>query len=400
METTCKSTMIHDSNDMNLLSLPEIYEKVSNYFTSIILPNDEDVGTTDATDEELSDIIELITLLQTRVDETGLFSKDEEIDEHPTSSIRYLFIDYFAAKFHGKWRNIDERAFHLLLSKKHFENFKKICIEMKIMNDEEAKELRLGRYEEEEEEEDDHGSSGRSPKKKSTTLTPNEARMMKINKYKRDNACKKAIALLRQKLKNSKSQQSGESELDEETDTRELYVLQLQSYLRDTIDEIPLIVQEIQMLQMMKSLKSSATVGDHSHGTGCSSSSSSGNNMSSNGISVIKLNKTPDGQIIQTREQVKADVFKPRMSEPTMTLQEFGDLEYARAMERKAKEEQLAREGNDGEVLDFQRLYQQGKEDNESLMDAATEKARGWDEWTESSSANWKGAGNKANKRY
>ena len=117
METTCKSTMIHDSNDMNLLSLSEIYEKVSNYFTSIILPNDEDVGTTDATDEELSDIIELITLLQTRVDETGLFSKDEEIDEHPTSSIRYLFIDYFAAKFHGKWRNIDERAFHLLLSK-------------------------------------------------------------------------------------------------------------------------------------------------------------------------------------------------------------------------------------------------------------------------------------------
>ncbi len=414
-----KDVTINDNEDFNLLSLPEMYVKVSDHFSSLVLPIDESVGTGDASDEELSDIIDMIQALQIRINETGLFSKGEEIDEHPTSSLKYLFLDYFAAKFHGKWRNVDERAFHLLLSKKHYENFKKICVELKVLDEDEAKELRLEKEQDDDDDDDDDNvdnadsssssSKGkRSPGKKSSTstLTPEQARIMKINKYKRDIACKKTIALLRHKLNNLKSKQftdDGTEIEDDEADIRELYILQLQSYLRDTLDELSLLVQEIQMLQMMKSMKSNTVSNDGTNSSSSSSSSStSGYSGTSNtGISIIKMNKTSDGQIIQTREQVKANVFQPRMSEPTMTLQEFGDLEYARAMERKAKEEQIARDGGiPGEVLDYKRLHQQGKEDDEELVDAATGKARGWDEWKECSSANWKGAGNKANKRY
>ena len=383
--------------DPSSLSLPEIYEMVSNHFTSLVCPIDESTGTKETTDEELSSVIDLVEMLQMRCNEAALFSKGEEINEHPTSSLKYLFQDYYAAKFHCQWRNVDERAFHLVLAKKHFEAFKKMCLDMKVMDEAEVRELRL--EVDEDESDDDEYDTRRGRKKSLGAITADEARMMKINKFKRDAICKKRITSLRQKLSSiSKgNNENGEEQIDHETDIREMYILQLQSYFRDTLDELPRILQEVQMLQMMKSMKENTAIVDGS--TTSIPSTHFDDKGNGEGISVIRLNKSPDGSIVQTREHVKANVFVPRMSEPSMTLQEFGDLEYARAMERKAKEEQITSEGS-GEVLDFKRLHEQGKEDNEGLMDAATDKARGWDEWKEVSSTNWRGAGNKANKRF
>lgn len=42
------------------------------------------------------------------------------------------------------------------------------------------------------------------------------------------------------------------------------------------------------------------------------------------------------------RDTVKADVFRPRMEGPTMSIEEFADMEVAQAREREARE----KEGN------------------------------------------------------
>lgn len=113
------------------------------------------------------------------------------------------------------------------------------------------------------------------------------------------------------------------------------------------------------------------------------------------GISVTRLSKTADGRILSSREQVISSVFQPRMAAPSMTLEEFGDLQ---------REEAIAREAVERNAPISERNYRQlladGEEDDAELMDRATEKDRAWDEWKESSSANWRGAGNKAGKRF
>jgi hypothetical protein len=46
-----------------------------------------------------------------------------------------------------------------------------------------------------------------------------------------------------------------------------------------------------------------------------------------------------------SKETIRADVFRPRMSGPTMTLEEFADLELADARAREERERQAAAEG-------------------------------------------------------
>jgi len=75
------------------------------------------------------------------------------------------------------------------------------------------------------------------------------------------------------------------------------------------------------------------------------------------------------------------------MSSPTMSLEEFADLEVSRALER---------EKNALELPQVPRKYAQllasGEEDDEELVDQAVYEDRVWDDWKDE---NKKGSGNK-----
>ena len=78
-----------------------------------------------------------------------------------------------------------------------------------------------------------------------------------------------------------------------------------------------------------------------------------------------------------------------------MTLQQYGDIEVARAKEREARQKQAEKD-----ILQKPRRYEQlvkdGMEDNATLVDASAKLDREWDEWKE---ANPKGSGNKMGDR-
>jgi immunoglobulin-binding protein 1 len=109
------------------------------------------------------------------------------------------------------------------------------------------------------------------------------------------------------------------------------------------------------------------------------------------GITVTRINKIGD-QLVTTREQVKASVFKPRMEAPSISLEEYGDMVKAEAIARQnqTKEEEHV-------VRRYKQLVEAGLEDDEKLADEATMADRDWDAFKE---ANPRGWGNKANKRY
>lgn len=92
---------------------------------------------------------------------------------------------------------------------------------------------------------------------------------------------------------------------------------------------------------------------------------------------------------LKSREQMKKDIFKPSMPQPTMTLDEHGELEYHLMMEKqkgmKKHQEEKQRE--------LRRLGVEDEDDsdNEIVGDVKTYKARDWDAYKD---MNNKGDGN------
>ena len=86
----------------------------------------------------------------------------------------------------------------------------------------------------------------------------------------------------------------------------------------------------------------------------------------------------PDGSI--RREQLKAQVFRPGWRQPTMSLDELAEIEVRDAMARKERQE-AAEASADRPGLKMKQLEEAGKEDDEELVDKATQRDRQWDNW-------------------
>ena len=122
---------------MEPLSLEEAYKRCYIDFSSLI-----EEQAVPVTDELLSVAIANSVVASERVRELALFSKGEIIDEHPTSSLQYLFINYFSAKFHSSWLSIQERLSHLLISKRLFDNFIQECMDLNAIDPADSDDLR------------------------------------------------------------------------------------------------------------------------------------------------------------------------------------------------------------------------------------------------------------------
>uniref|UniRef100_A0A7S0GIF8 Uncharacterized protein n=1 Tax=Proboscia inermis TaxID=420281 RepID=A0A7S0GIF8_9STRA len=113
-------------------------------------------------------------------------------------------------------------------------------------------------------------------------------------------------------------------------------------------------------------------------------------------MQVTKVTQDPKtGQLHFKREEIRTNVFRPHWNQPTMTLNELGDIEVADAMERaqKQKEEEAA-------ALNRPRRYDQlerdGMEDCADLADASSKLDRDWDDFKDD---NPRGIGNKLSER-
>ncbi len=69
-------------------------------------------------------------------------------------------------------------------------------------------------------------------------------RNMKIAKFKRDKQTKERMKILKQQI-NLIAKSESDAALDTEEEYRELYILQIQSFVRDSMDQIDLINQVI-----------------------------------------------------------------------------------------------------------------------------------------------------------
>lgn len=299
-------------------------------------------------------------------------------------------------KIASKYMHIKDRKTYLITAKTSLNQYIELCKKFNIINEDDKMFI----------------DTNNNP----NNMNDNTRRTMKIAKFKREKEAKESMKALLLKMnieaKKVPDYESIEA-LDDDDDTKQLLLLQFQSYVRDAIDEIVLINQEIDLLDHMSELKElEDEFGSKQIGQMPPPSSSSSIEINSEigkanisylpsrdypdhrdekGLDITKLNKVDD-QLVMTRDTIKANVFIPSMAPPTISLEEFADME---------KEKALARSANESNESNITRRYNQlvndGDEDDAKLVDLATMEDRDWDSFKE---ANPRGWGNKMGKRF
>jgi len=80
------------------------------------------------------------------------------------------------------------------------------------------------------------------------------------------------------------------------------------------------------------------------------------------------------------RESFQNGVFKPYHRLPTMTLEEYAEIEMKKLEDQQKREA----ESTQNVILSLNELKEKGLEDETNLDEAATLKARNWDDWKDS----------------
>lgn len=426
--------------------------------------------------------IEVLQLLKT----SDLYSKNETIEEMNTLIIPLLNMEYFIAKLMLQYGSLKHRMNRLGIAKKNFCLFLNSVMNLNVLELDEIRHIEtlLNSFDDTEAEQGDHGEStddfhgtnsnihsvmptggSNEIRLMSGKMSPEESRAQKIANFKKKKELTTRFEYLKRKVGGKSVGDSdkkgsirtstlnrgkeGKDGLDEsviennddegladaieaDEDLRMLYIVSLQLNVKDALEELNLLTQEMDMLKHMDALRSNDA--KHSFSDEKDSSltleeedllrthaqpgiwedlekranllllpgkpSLPPKPEDSCGIEVTRTGNV-NGEIVFARETVKANVFVPSMESWSMTVEEFGELELQRAKERDAEQKAQieANKGDDTENLSrrMSQLEADGDEDNARLVEAAVYNDREWDAWKE---ANPKGSGNKMGKRF
>jgi len=356
-------------------------------FDSCELAFRNSLGLGQITEEAYAEYISRMEILLAKVNNAGLFSKNEEFEDISTGSLKYLYLNYYLGKIYLLGQSTDSRIrkYRLEGSRSALCSYLTVLESLQILREK---------------------SIGENEK----PLSAEERRQKKIADYKRDRDAQQRIQALEARLKadkgkrNSSREDEDVNDGDDEEEARELHLLRLQSYGYDATKEIALIDEELSLIEMRLSMETAVRAGAPpgmastqgsegpalAHGLGDSSYGPAPG--SGTGLQVTRLNKV-GGQIIVSREEVRSSVFRDRIPPPTLSLEEYADRQVAEATERAVREQEAEKSA----VRKYRDLEAAGLEDDSALVDQATIKDRDWDTFKEDNPRGW---GNKMGKRF
>jgi hypothetical protein len=116
-------------------NIEEYFSRSEKYFNQLF--ESEEFSNIDQhnINEKLDDAIKITETAISIFKSEALISKNEEIDDISTINLKYLFLEYYLAKFHSNWREVKERISHLKTSKHLFEIFVERCYRMKLIDE-------------------------------------------------------------------------------------------------------------------------------------------------------------------------------------------------------------------------------------------------------------------------
>lgn len=209
------------------------------------------------------------------------------------------------------------------------------------------------------------------------------SRDQKIERFRRQKRIQEKMKEIEEELKRTEGNDC-QDESEGDGMKRERSLLMLASLATNALDEVYGMSKETEMLEhLLKAKKQGATEG----GDGARRDAPERNPNA--GLEVTHISRV-GGNLQIRKEDVRANVFKPTVALPTVTVEEFGEYELERMRNQQVKE---------SDPSSIRRRYDQlemdGDEDDEGLVEQAAHQDREWDDWKD---MNPRGAGNKANK--
>ena len=112
------------------------------------------------------------------------------------------------------------------------------------------------------------------------------------------------------------------------------------------------------------------------------------------GLRVLRMDRDDAGTVRARRETVRSGVFRPSHRLPTMTIEEFADLEIADAQERSEREKAAAahKPSIEEDMRRRDQLEEESDEEDTERYDHARARSEAWANWLEEHP---RGAGNK-----
>jgi immunoglobulin-binding protein 1 len=357
----------------------------------------------------------MLEKLQERIHTDAIFSSNEYLDDVTTSSLPLLKTEFLLGKAYLQLptKSSTERKIHVFKALDSYHSFLRRCELLEgILNDEVKKDyydlLELDKTNDRNDSGD--GDTIHSSSVGSTKLSATFGREKKIARFrltKSLNTQKDTIKALQNRRSRLGLSEGEELEgYDSEGLERALYLSELNIHACESIEEIDSCIKEIEILPVaiqMEECRKGMVHHNDSADTYVTDQSArlrgatGSNSIHKAPLEVTRVSTDPiTGQLIMRREKVRSTVFRPGWIQPTMTLDQFAQLELADAMAR--SERQSAIENSDDILRPkrYEQLVKEGKEDDGALVDLSADVDRKWDDWKDE---NPKGSGNKLGDR-
>lgn len=304
--------------------------------------------------EKLSEILKQFLLLQLKIDKNGTFSKNEELDDIKSEDVKYLLLPYYVGKTFQllKTDGMKQRRLHLLKVEANFESFISRCSEYRLLTKEQE----------------------RLHDQKDVSIDPSTARNQRISGERDKLELKKKIDFLNYKKEKLREENDDLEELE-----REIYIEKVKMAIIDVLLGKKVREQEMQLLEFAAMREASGAEPFKPEAP--------------KPLKVTRLTKDPSGNIhsqnipikptVSQREQIYRDVFKPNTNGPTMSLEEYAEIEMKDLHER-SKREREANEKRENENMLLEN-------DDEDALDRKRQQDSAWDDWKD---LNPKGQGN------
>eukprot|EP00752_Nemacystus_decipiens_P004061 g3719.t1 len=346
-----------------LLESQRLYTKVSN------------ADFDDDEDRELSTTRAKIALetLQKGVAREGVFSANEEVEEIATPVLPLLATDFYLGSLMIKLPFTSPQVRLKVLKQAGALLFKYLdtCERLQLFDDADLKAWQ-GMLK--------HGERSTSGDRQPFS------REQKIERFRRQKRTQEKMKEIENELERMEGKDC-EDESEGDGRKRERSLLLLAGLASDALDAVSGMSKETEMLEHL--VKAREQGGPGPDGQCASARRNEDDARRNNGLEVTHISRV-GGNLQIRKEDVRANVFKPTVALPTMTVEEFGEieLEHARLRQETQKNPPSARRR-------YAQLEVDGDEDDAELVEQAAHHDRAWDDWKDE---NPRGSGNKANK--
>ncbi|TPX34213.1 hypothetical protein SmJEL517_g03124 [Synchytrium microbalum] len=290
------------------------------------------------------------------VRQLSLFSDNEILDDIVTTDLRYILVDYFLGETTLKQVSPKlERMQVINVAEMYLSRYLTICDDYAILDSDDAKRWHAMTRKNEDGDLVDSNTTERPP-----------TRDEKIARYKREKETKKRLEDLLSRRK--------DQEIDEDIE-RDIILTSGRLYAQTALESIRLIRDERVILLEMEQIKR-----DKSHELSSQLENNSDTRVALKDRTGPLMN--PQGRIMRPfvitskREEVRRGVFRPGWNLPTMTIEEYLDLEMERG-------NMLS--GGTGEETNTKVV----EDSDYDAQDQATLKAREWDDFTDDNPKGW-----------